>query len=221
MVPGAGLEPALAASVIPPLDKTRSQVVAPAIAANQFIRFRLAALLLPERRCGLSLFPRQMQEQATLAQADEAALYELLSNPIYIGEIRHKGVHHPGLHEPILDRELWDATQLMLRSEVVRRVSRARKSAPSPLTGKLFDESGQSLTPSHAVKDERRYRYYVSRNLIKGPPDSTGRSWRLPAPEIESTVASAAYTILIDQAAIAEASHLSVSPRVGSRRSSV
>ena len=34
-----------------------------------------------------------------------SALYGLLSNPIYIGEIRHKGVCHPGLHEPIVDRE--------------------------------------------------------------------------------------------------------------------
>jgi site-specific DNA recombinase len=51
--------------------------------------------------------------------------------------------------------------------------------------GRLFDESGQSLTPSHAVKGERRYRYYVSRSLIKGTADSAGRGWRLPAPEIE------------------------------------
>jgi len=135
------------------------------------------------------------------------ALYALLSNPIYIGEIRHKAVHHPGLHESIVDRELWDATQLLLRSHAVGRAPRARKSAPSPLTGKLFDESGQSLTPSHAVKGERRYRYYVSRSLIKGLADSTGSGWRLPAPEIERIVASAAYTILSDQAAIAEAAH--------------
>src|SRR5712671_298248 len=65
------------------------------------------------------------------------ALYELLSNPIYIGEIRHKGIRHPGLHEPIVDPELWDSTQLLLRSHAARRASRARKSAASPLTGKL------------------------------------------------------------------------------------
>src|SRR6267154_6429240 len=58
------------------------------------------------------------------------ALYELLSNPIYIGEIRHKAVHHPGLHESILDRELWDAMQLLRRSHAVGRPPRARKSAP-------------------------------------------------------------------------------------------
>src|ERR1019366_8153680 len=129
------------------------------------------------------------------------------ANPIYIGEIRHKGVRHPGLHESIVDRELWDATQLLLRSHAVGRTSRARKSAPSLLTGKLFDESGQSLTPSHAVKGERRYRYYVSRNLINGTPDSGQGGWRLPAPEIERTGASAGHTILSDQAAIAEAVH--------------
>ncbi len=133
------------------------------------------------------------------------ALYALLSNPIFIGQIRHKGVHHPGLHQPIVDRELSDATQLLLRSHTVRRAPRATTSAPSPLTGRLFDESGQSLTPSHAVKGERRYRYYVSRNLIKGTPDSGRGGWRLPAPEIERTVAAAACTILGDEAAIANA----------------
>jgi site-specific DNA recombinase len=133
------------------------------------------------------------------------ALYSVLSNPIYIGEIRHKGIHHPGLHESIADRELWDATQLLLRNHAGRRAPRARRSDPSPLTSKLFDESGQSLTPSHAVKGERRYRYYVSRNLIKGPVDSTGRGWRLPAPEIEQTIATAVGQILNDQTEIANA----------------
>src|ERR1019366_1964128 len=116
-----------------------------------------------------------------------------------------KGVHHPGLHESIVDRELWNATQLLLRSHSVGRAPRARKSVASPLTGRLFDESGQSLTPSHAVKGERRYRYYVSRRLIKGTADSAGRGWRLPAPEIERTVAASACQILSDRTAIAAA----------------
>jgi site-specific DNA recombinase len=90
-------------------------------------------------------------------------------------KIRHKGVRHPGLHEPIVDRELWDGTQLLLRRRTSRQAPRLTKSAASPLTGRLFDESGHSLTPSHAVKRQRRYRYYVSRSLIKGTTDSTGR----------------------------------------------
>ena len=132
------------------------------------------------------------------------ALYVLLSNPIYIGEIRHKGVRHPGLHEPIVDRELWEKTQLLLRSQALRGGSRT-KAVHSPLMGRLFDESGQSLTPSHAVKGARRYRYYVSRSLIKGTADSAGRGWRLPAPEIERTVAASACQILSDRIEIAAA----------------
>src|ERR1700730_16652088 len=133
------------------------------------------------------------------------ALYVLLSNPIYIGEIRHKSVRHPGLHEPIVERELWEKTQLLLRSQAVRGGSRT-KAITSPLMGRLFDESGQSLTPSHAVKGERRYRrYYVSRNLIKGTADSAERGWRLPAPEIERTVAASAGQILSDRIGIAAA----------------
>jgi site-specific DNA recombinase len=71
--------------------------------------------------------------------------------------------------------------------------------------GRLFDESGQSLTPSHAVKGERRYRYYVSRNLNRGTADSAGRGWRLPAPEIARTVAASACQILRDRIGIATA----------------
>ena len=104
------------------------------------------------------------------------ALYELLSNPIYIGEIRHKGVRHPGLHEPIVDRELWEkytapaaepGGPAQLRDQ--RNRSRVRSWAGSST------KAGQSLTPSHAVKGERRYRYYVSRSLIKGTADSRTR----------------------------------------------
>ena len=44
------------------------------------------------------------------------ALYALLSNPIYIGEIAHKGARYPGQHQAILDRETWDSAQDQLRN---------------------------------------------------------------------------------------------------------
>src|SRR3979490_2098984 len=40
------------------------------------------------------------------------ALYTLLRNPIYVGEIRHKGASHPGQHHPIVERSVWDKTQI-------------------------------------------------------------------------------------------------------------
>jgi len=68
--------------------------------------------------------------------------------------------------------------------------------------GKLFDESGETLTPSHAVKSKRRYRYYVSRSLITGSVNQNEAGWRIPAAEIERSVATAARTILEDRAAV-------------------
>jgi DNA invertase Pin-like site-specific DNA recombinase len=133
------------------------------------------------------------------------ALYAMLSNPIYIGEIRHKGVRHRGQHQAIVDRELWQPVQQRLRSNASRQTERPRESALSPLISKLFDETGERLTPSHAIKTGRRYRYYVSQNLVTKTADATERGWRLPAQEIERAVALAARRMLDDRAAIAAA----------------
>ena len=129
------------------------------------------------------------------------ALYTVLRNPIYIGQIRHKGVCYPGEHEAIVERQTWEQVQTLLSA---RRV-RATKSTPSPLAAKLFDEDGERLTPSHVVKGTRRYRYYVSRKLIEGKVDQAHRGWRLPAVEIEGIVAVAARQMLDDQKAILDA----------------
>ncbi len=130
------------------------------------------------------------------------ALYTLLGNPIYIGEVRHKGTRHPGQHQPIVERAEWDKTDELLRAHATRARGKATKSMSSPLVGKLFDESGGGLTPSHAVKSKRRYRYYVSRSLIAGTANDSENGWRLPAAEIERSVATAAATVLDDRAAI-------------------
>ena len=129
------------------------------------------------------------------------ALYELLSNPVYIGEIRHRKERHPGQHEPIMDRELWERAQRQ-RDQAARCRTRATKAGPSPLAGKLFDEDGECLYVAGAAKGERRYRYYVSRGLVTGSADKVRNGWRLSSPEIERTVAVAARRLLNDHAAI-------------------
>jgi hypothetical protein len=87
----------------------------------------------------------------------------VLRNPIYIGQIRHKGVCHLGEHEAIVERDTWEQVHTLLSAHRVRGTARETKCAPSPLAAKLFDERGERLTPSHAVKGARRYRYYISR----------------------------------------------------------
>ncbi len=131
------------------------------------------------------------------------ALYTLLRNPIYIGEVKHKETRYPGLHRPIIERAAWDKTDELLHTHASRARGTATKSMRSPLAGKIFDESGKLLTPSHAVKGKRRYRYYVSRNLLMGSAENAERGWRIPAPEIERSVTAAVLTILEDHPGIA------------------
>ena len=132
------------------------------------------------------------------------SLYKILSNPIYIGQIRHKAICHPGQHEPIIDQSLWDAVQQQLKNNAPQRLA-TRKTDTSLLAGKLFDASGDRLAPSHANKRGRRYRYYVSYSLKTGAAEQNRQGWRLPAQEIEETVIRAARSILNDRLAISAA----------------
>src|SRR3984893_4315082 len=115
-------------------------------------------------------------------------IYRLLSNPIYIGEIAHKGQLYPGQHPALIDAETWTA----VRDQLVINASNHRRKAdavePSLLAGLLTDSQGERFTPSHAVKKGRRYRYYVSAALITQAGADHAQGWRLPAPEIEDAV---------------------------------
>jgi hypothetical protein len=108
------------------------------------------------------------------------ALCLILQNRAYLGEIVHKGQSHPGEHTPIIDQLLWDAAQAQLAGNTAERNSGTRTRHPSLLTGMLFDADGNPMTPSYAVKQGTRYRYYVSRPLII--KDQTKSSARLPHP---------------------------------------
>ena len=108
-------------------------------------------------------------------------LYHLLSNPIYLGKIKHRDSVYDGLHEGVVELDLWDRVQAQLATNRVARRRRKTAANPSPLAGKLFDDQGRRLKPTHAVKSGRRYRYYVSMD----------NRLRLPATEIEAAIQSA------------------------------
>ena len=80
-----------------------------------------------------------------------------------------------------------------------------RKTETSLLIGKLFDEAGEPLVPSHSNKQGKRYRYYVSKKLITGTKEQYGTGWRLPANELEETILRIAKNILSNQVDISTA----------------
>ena len=103
------------------------------------------------------------------------ALYLMLQNRLYRGEIVHKGQSHPGEHTPIIDQPLWNTVHEQLAANTAARNSGTRTHQPSLLAGMLFDDDGNRMTPSHAVKQGTRYRYYVSHRLITKDQNQQGR----------------------------------------------
>jgi hypothetical protein len=132
-------------------------------------------------------------------------LYELLANPIYIGEVRHRLERYLGQHRAIVPRELWDEVQRILRGKAVRDGRVATRALASPLAGKVFDAEGEPLYAQGAAKAGKRYRYYVSRSLVTASASNDRNAWRLPAPELERVVVIAAQQLLNDRPATLEA----------------
>lgn len=118
------------------------------------------------------------------------ALAHLLRNRFYTGEIDYRGEIHAGEHEAILDHALFDNVQEKLTKNTVDRAMRL-KGSPALLMGRIFDDIGNRMTPSHSNKRGVRYRYYVSHALIQGRKRDAGSVNRVPATEIENLVLQA------------------------------
>jgi len=116
------------------------------------------------------------------------ALYELLKNRIYLGEIRHKDKCYPGQHAAIVDQSVWNDVQTLLVANRPPDNAHENDGEVSILTGRLFDAAGNRFTPSHTTKRGRRYRYYVSQAIIHGNKADRGAVQRLPGRRIESIV---------------------------------
>ncbi len=120
------------------------------------------------------------------------ALFHLLRNRVYLGEISHRGKTFPSGHAPIVDVTVFDAVQAMLDGNLTARRDRAVRPDGSPLTGLIEDADGLGMSPAIAYgKLGRKYRYYVSRPLQVGAGDALDRDAvrRVAAGAIEALVA--------------------------------
>ena len=94
----------------------------------------------------------------------------LLRNRFYIGEIHFKGEALQGEQPAILDRDLFEAVQVKLSEQATNHTA-ARMQSSALLTGRIFDDRGNRMTPSHARKGNTKYRYYLSSALFNGTPE--------------------------------------------------
>lgn len=116
-------------------------------------------------------------------------IYQILTNPLYAGRIRHRDKIYDGQHPAIIDPAAWDEMQERLSADATRTRGRSNAAERSPLVGKLFDETGDRLTPSHSRKNGKRLRYYISRRLVTDRRKKHLAAWRLPARDLETGIA--------------------------------
>lgn len=126
-------------------------------------------------------------------------LYAILKNPIYAGDIPHKGTIYAGSHPALIDRETWDAVQQQLANNV-KGARQARESNASLLAGLLFDPEGEPLVPVHATKGRARYRYYVSKAHQHAVVSPASPALRMPAREIEQLARKELASLLAEPA---------------------
>jgi site-specific DNA recombinase len=112
------------------------------------------------------------------------ALYHLLRNRIYRGEVVHKGRAYPGEHKAIVDEELWSAVQARLAdNRTTRRKSRVETGAL--LGGLIYDNRGNIMSPTYSVRQGNRYRYYISSALLHDRRPDAGSLARVNADDVE------------------------------------
>jgi site-specific DNA recombinase len=117
-------------------------------------------------------------------------LAHILKNQTYLGRINHRGQSYPSVHPSIVDPELFAEVQKLIIGS--GEPSAPRQASGALLIGKLFDADGRVMTPTHAQKGSRRYRYYVTRELVeRGAGKGSAGARRVPATAIEASILAA------------------------------
>ena len=133
-------------------------------------------------------------------------LYYMLANPIYTGRVRHGAEIHPGEHDAIITDATFEAVQARLADQAPRPRGTPVNRDLHLLNGLVFDETGDRLSPIHATKQGKRYRYYISARLKAGGGEQKD-GWRIPASEIEAIVLQQLQRLLADEAMLSTWMH--------------
>ena len=158
-----------------------------------YLRLKSIAVLAASLNAeGLKPKPRKLANGKSVQAAafTVGPLAHLLKNRFYVGEVVYKGEVHPGSQEPIVSRDLFEMVQARITDGKVARQA-LRSASPAILTGKLFDDRGHAMSPTHANKAGVRYRYYTSQALLQGRKEDAGSVSRVSAPEVEKLVLNA------------------------------
>lgn len=119
---------------------------------------------------------------------DKGFVYKMMGNQVYLGEIVHKDKVYPGQHKAIIDREVWDKARQINASNPHVRANSQRREMPAMLRGIIrCDGCNCAMTPYHARKKGKLYRYYTPSGILKTSCELCPVG-SIPAGEIETIV---------------------------------
>ena len=114
----------------------------------------------------------------------------LLKNRVYIGEVHHGGKWFKGEQKAILDQQIFERVQALLKTN--SNGSKVKHfDSGALLQGKLYDDKGNLMGPSFSSKNGVRYRFYVSSAVLRARKAGAGSVGRVPATLVENAVVSA------------------------------
>ena len=152
------------------------------------IRKLKAHLDKKKARTKIRIGPSEERKREAYGAYSRGGLYRILGNRIYRGVVFHKGSSYTGEHEAIIGRDLGERVQAKLAENTHAHRHGTNADAPSLLRGLVYDEGRNRFTPSHAVKNGKRYRYYVSQRVIRDATAASGQPSRIPARDLEQLV---------------------------------
>ena len=116
--------------------------------------------------------------------------------------VSHKGEAYKGEHDGIIDEKVFAKVQELLAQNCHLKKSLVTRKSGSFLSGKLFDDKGNKMTPSHSNTRNKRYRYYVSQAILQCDRQNAGAISKVPAEEIENCVKTEVATFLKEEKTI-------------------
>ena len=113
----------------------------------------------------------------------------ILRNKAYIGLVGHKGTWYQGEHQGIIPTELFEQVQNVMADNRINRQHYDPKK--SLLSGKLYDDKGNAMSPSWSTGcSGKTYRYYVSQAIIRKEPSKLGKIGKVSLPQLENFIDS-------------------------------
>ncbi len=95
----------------------------------------------------------------------KATIRRIITNPIYMGKIRHYEKQYKGKHEAIIEEEKWQKAQELIKNQPYRKA----KYEEALLRGIIKCKSCEvNMTLTYSKKENKRYRYYVCNNHLRG-----------------------------------------------------